>query len=193
MSQHSHHYRSTTSESVLATVGFVGALVKRKGAHTLVRAFGLLENKAKLIIVGDGPERQNLEVLARESANEIVFLGNSNHVSNDMFSMDMLVVPSEAFESFGMVILEGMAAGLPVIASDCGGMKEIVLDEVTGLIFPSGDAAKLSEAISRLVRSPEERLKFGMNGHQRLLNHYSRSDMNNRYVALVSQLLNSKS
>lgn len=185
-------HRSLEDMSREVVVGFVGALVRRKGAHTLISAFATLEENAKLIIVGDGPERQHLENLAIQSRNTVHFIGNSNNVLDQMRNMDIFVVPSESFESFGMVILEAMSAGLPVVASSCGGMKEIVVDEHTGLIYPLGDSVKLADAIRRLVRAPEERLKFGRNGQERLTSTFSLRKMNNSYVKIIEQLLTLK-
>ena len=180
------------SESEVVVVGFAGALVDRKGVQTLIKAFSKMHENAKLLIVGDGPQRHMLEDMAKATERKIEFSGHSDNVLSQLTKMDILVVPSESFESFGMVILEGMAVKLPLVISDCGGMKEIVVDEVTGLVFPAGDDYSLARTLDRLVHNPKEREVFGTNGYERLIKGFSTLRVNSNYLEIVEQVLESK-
>jgi glycosyltransferase involved in cell wall biosynthesis len=180
------------SGNEVVVVGFLGALVDRKGVQTLIKAFSKMNCNAKLLIVGDGPQRQMLEDMAKATGRDIEFSGHSNNVLAQLAKMDVLVVPSETFESFGLVVLEGMAAKLPLVVSDCGGMKEIVIDQVTGLIFPTGDVDSLTNALERLVHNPEKRELYGNNGYRILTKDFLISRVNSNYMEIVRQVMESK-
>ncbi len=154
------------------TVLFVGRLVKEKGVSTLLEAFEDMSSNgtdARLVIAGDGPMRESL-------AGEAVRLGLDGNVEFKGFvddatlvslykTSDVLVVPS-LYEPFGMVALEGMAAGTPVVVSDVGGLSEVVEDGVTGLKVPPGDHKPLSNAIARMLRDQGLAAKLKENAHR---------------------------
>lgn len=141
----------------------VGRLVPVKGQQHAIRGLAALLRDgspldARLTIVGDGPERGPLERLARELgiADRVAFTGAVSHerVAREMAAGDVLVVPSVfspdgAEEAFGRVAIEGLAAGLPVVASDVGGLPETVSDG--GHVVPPADPAALAAAVRRLV------------------------------------------
>jgi 2-deoxystreptamine N-acetyl-D-glucosaminyltransferase/2-deoxystreptamine glucosyltransferase len=135
-------------------IGYVGRLAPQKRADTLVRAFGRMRERASLVVVGDGPDRALVERLAAESpaADRITLAGFVEHarVPAVLASLDVLVLPS-AYEEMGSVLTEAMAAGLPVVASDVGGIPEVVRHGVSGLLVPPGDVGALAAALDRVT------------------------------------------
>lgn len=135
-------------------IGYVGRLAEQKRADVLVRAFGRMREEAALVVVGDGPERDRVRELVRASpaAERITVTGFVDHstVPAVLASLDVLVLPS-VYEEMGSVLVEAMAAGLPAVASDVGGIPEVVRDGETGLLVPPGDVDALAGALDRLV------------------------------------------
>ncbi|NTV16617.1 MAG: glycosyltransferase family 4 protein [Chlorobiaceae bacterium] len=141
--------------------GYVGRVRHEKGVDILFEAFGRVFNKhgrVKLLVVGDGPDMPLLkERYGRERWwDDIEFAGiQSWQDAMRFFSViDTVVVPSR-FEGFGLSALEAMAASKPVIASDVGGLKEIIRHGESGILFENGSVEKLSHAMEGLLESPE--------------------------------------
>ena len=154
---------------------FVGRIEPLKGIDTLIRAISLVLHRAKLpamdssptvLIVGGTPEDsptanvqevQRLHMLREELelTNRIVFLGSRPQEILPLYysAADMVIVPSH-YESFGMVALEAMACGTPVIASKVGGLSLSVQDGITGYLVPNGDPDKLADKIELLLGEP---------------------------------------
>ena len=139
---------------------FVGRLEPRKGLEPLVRAFTLLKTRRpglRLYVVGDGPERDRCQQLlpARLRA-DVVFLGRVGNDELPRFfaSCDLYVSPALGGESFGIVLLEAMAAGRPLVASDLPGYRSVVRDGEQGRLVPSGEPRALAEAIDTLLGNP---------------------------------------
>jgi glycosyltransferase involved in cell wall biosynthesis len=135
-------------------INFTGRLVVEKGAYTLLSAIQLLDEKYKLIVVGDGKERKNLEEFSSIKGMEkrVHFLGiqENTQVVKYMKASDVVVVPSIA-EPFGLVVNEAIVAGKPVIASDATGAAYDLIDPgKNGFIFKAGDHRELANYISQL-------------------------------------------
>lgn len=130
---------------------FVGRLEAYKGVATLIEAMRALPDAA-LRIVGDGPDRQRLMGMARGMRN-VTFVGflQGEALWEEYAGARMLVVPSVWYEPFGVVALEAMARGVPVIVSDRGGLPEIVEDGASGVVFAAQDAKDLAVKILRLA------------------------------------------
>ena len=171
------------------TVGFVGALYPLKGPHILLDAFKLVEVSCELALLGPADDLylKTLKQKADLCGNRVSFLGFQEDVDSFMQKIDFLVVPSIAFESFGMVILEAMKFKKPVICSDFGGMKEVVEDGVTGLVIPSGDALELAKAITKLLTDANLRNKMGEAGYQRLKRLFTSEKMAANYDAFLQK------
>ncbi len=133
---------------------FVGRLEAYKGVATLIAAMRK-HPKTMLRIVGEGPENTRLVALARGMKN-VIFEGflQGEALWKEYAGARALVVPSLWYEPFGLVTLEAMARGVPVIVSDRGGLPEIVEDGVSGLVFRAGDAKGLAHAIGQLAGDP---------------------------------------
>ena len=135
-------------------VGFLGSIIPEKGVDVLVRAFAALPSGlAALCIHGNSRLRPRYAAALRAQAGASVqwagvFTGSSQTA---LAQLDVLVVPSVWYENAPLVITEAMAAGVPVVASDLGGMRELVQHESNGLLFPMGDAAALAQCLQRLA------------------------------------------
>jgi glycogen synthase len=135
-------------------IGYVGRLAPQKRPDLLVEAFGRMTARAELVVVGDGPDRALVTALAARSpaADRITTTGFVAHeaVPAVLRALDVLVLPS-AYEEMGSVLVEAMAAGLPVVASDVGGIPTVVRNGCNGLLVPPGDVAALAAALDRVV------------------------------------------
>lgn len=169
-------------------IGFVGALYPHKATHILLDAFQLVEIPCELILLGPADPKylQTLKKKAQRCSNKTSFLGFHEHVDFFMQRIDILVVPSIAFESFGMVILEAMKYKKPVICSDFGGMKEIVENGITGLVVPAGDVLSLAKAITKLLADADMRRQMGDAGYRRLNTLFTSEKMADQYNELLT-------
>lgn len=149
---------------------YVGRLSAEKGVLNLIEAFRALDEPLR--IVGDGPLAARLRA---EAPANVAVLGprDADAVADEMARAAFLVVPSLCYEGFPVVIAEAYARGLPVLASDLGGLAEIVEDGVTGLRFPPGDAAALAACAARLSAAPEARARMGTAARARFEARYS--------------------
>src|SRR5207249_911554 len=139
-------------------IGMIGRIAPQKGQHVFieafVRAFGDGDRAHQAVIVG-APlfgEDAYLEevrqlVVDRGMAERIRFAGFAEDVASELARLDILVHASVVPEPFGQVVVEGMAAGLPVVASAGGGPSEIIDDEVTGLLYPPGNVDRLAQTL----------------------------------------------
>lgn len=133
---------------------FFGRLSHEKGVGTLLRAVALLGGAEKVVIVGDGPEKNRLEVLAREilSMGSYFFPGSKYGAELETIRQKAkaIIIPSEWYENMPYVLLESLASGVPVIASRIGGMTERIKDGKNGLLFTPGDEYDLAGKIRSL-------------------------------------------
>jgi glycosyltransferase involved in cell wall biosynthesis len=178
-----------------ATVLFVGRLVERKGVAHLIEAMGQLQNqrRTQLVIVGEGSERPRLEARARELglADRVVFRGRVGdaELRRAYETADVFVLPSVLdsrgdTEGLGVVLLEAMNYGVPVIASRIGGIVDIVTDNETGVLVPAGDAIALAGALEKLFADPARARRLGEAGRRRLAEHFSWDAILERYEAV---------
>ncbi len=156
-------------------VGFIGSLFRFEGVCDLVKAFKLVSEQGlsvKLMIIGKGEELEYIKELSREACIEkdIIITGEipHNEVMDYYSIIDIVVYPRISTRLTELVTplkpLEAMSMGKAVIGSDVGGIKELIRDEKTGLLYQSGDLNKLSDTIVRLVKDPELRLLLGRAG-----------------------------
>jgi glycosyltransferase involved in cell wall biosynthesis len=159
----------TRTSSDHLRLGFIGTLVEHKGAHVLVEAMNrLADTPATLDIFGDlaifPAYAQRLKKLSRNPRVRFAGRFDNPDAGQILSSLDALVVPSLWYENSPLTIHEAFLAGIPVVASNLGGMAELVTDNVSGLLFQPGDAADLSRALRRLTADPGrlERLRRGI-------------------------------
>jgi len=145
---------------------FVGRLDARKGFRLAVAAYACLAAERpdlRLVVVGEGPERTAAEGLPPELRERVLLLGAlpNRDLPPIHAACDAFVAPNVGGESFGIVLVEAMAAGLPVVASAIPGFDEVIRDGVDGLLVPPGDLEALTRALGRVLDEPElaERLR----------------------------------
>jgi len=149
----------------------VGRLAKQKNFPLLLRAFARVRQRldARLVIVGDGTERVSLERLIRELGLQDVSLpGYSDNPWRTMARADVFVLPSEE-EAFGLVLVEAMACGTPIVATDAlgGGPRSVLENGRAGMLVPSGDVEALAEAMIEVLSSEGLRDRLRKVGQQR--------------------------
>lgn len=151
---------------------FLGRLEKRKGLSDLLRAWGTVREavpEARLIVVGAGRGLKHYQKFmgGRDSA-DIVFTGFVSNEDRIRYyqSADLFCAPSTGQESFGIVLLEAMAAGRAIVATDIPGYREIISDGNQALLVPPKNAERLAEALVRALRDPDLRARLGDHGQR---------------------------
>jgi L-malate glycosyltransferase len=174
-------------------VGSVGRLEIRKGHANLLEAAPLILDRipgARILLVGDGPERATLARQAQSLgvADRIDLRGMVPDGASVLPEMSVFVLPSHV-EGMSNALLEAMAAGLPVVATNIGGNGEVVLAGETGLLVPPRDPVALAEAIVLLLKDAERARAMGAAGRARVLQHFTVEQMVARHQALYASLL----
>lgn len=144
----------------------VGRLSEQKNFALLFQALALLPHRNwVLLLVGEGEQRSALVSLAAEIglSEHIRFLGRRNDVALIMQASDVMVM-SSSWEGFPYVVVEALSNGLPIVATDVGGVREGVIDGTTGLLVEPENKAALSAAISRLIANPQQRVAMAEAG-----------------------------
>lgn len=177
----------------MKVIGAVGRLTPLKGHDVLIHAIQMLRNQNKrctCVIVGDGETRNNLEqlALASETGHSFRFLGYQENVFSIIRDFDICVLPSHQ-DSCPNALLEYMAMGRPVIASNVPGVNEIIHHGETGLLFPAGDAASLAKNIEYLIEHPDVASRLGAAGQQRLRAAFSMSETASQYETFYRRML----
>lgn len=158
----------------------VGRLAHWKGQHIVLEAAKAFkqDTRVKFWLAGDalfGEEEYKQELIqkmAKDELTNVSLLGHVEDIQGLMNKADLLIHTSITPEPFGQVIVEGMAAGLPVIASAEGGPVEIVIPGETGLLIQPGDAKILADSITWMLEHPEERKRMADNGMRRVKEHF---------------------
>lgn len=150
-------------------IGTVGRLQPVKDHALLLRAFAKVRMQvpeAVLAIVGDGPLRSALEAQTEQAglSDAVRFLGDRHDVPRLLTGMDVFAL-SSASEGYSIALLEACAAGLPIVATDVGGNREIVRDGINGRLVPAADVAALATALIALLRGGDEAGRMGRAGH----------------------------
>lgn len=171
---------------------FVGRLAEKKGVTYLIEA--MKEVDAKLVIVGDGPLRKQLEEQAKEQGEKIEFLGAKTHdeLKTIYASADIFVAPSVTAkdgdqEGFGLVMLEAMASGLPIVASDSGGIPDLVKDGVNGLLVEERDVKEISRAINKVLYHLDLYTEMSINS-RKLAGQYDYTVLARKYKTILEGL-----
>ncbi len=174
----------------------VGMVARMNAGHKnhleFLRAMARLRSAfpaAEFLLAGDGPLRPELEAEARAlgMADRVLFLGDRRDVAAVLASIDVTVVPSDS-ESLSNVVLESMAAGVPVIATRVGGNPELVNDN-HGILVPPRDVEALANATEQLLNNPARRAELGTNSRRFARDNFSAESISNKYEELYSALL----
>jgi len=157
----------SASEHGALSLVFVGQPVARKGLHVLIEAFARLRDRlaVPLSLTLIGPTPEDVEALIDDPRGIIALGRASESVKHAMLrEADILCAPSLFGESFGMVLTEALAAGIPVVASDIPGYRDVVRQGVDGLLVPPGDPDVLSRALAELLADPARRRQMAAAG-----------------------------
>ncbi len=153
----------------------VGRLVPQKDPLTLLRACLLLKPDFRVLIVGDGALRTQVKQFVNDNRKlygSVSLLGESENIPEILTASDIFVLSSR-WEGLPRAVIEAMIAGLPVVASQVGGVPELVEDGVTGFLVPPGDCQSLAQAIQKLLVGPELRRRMGQAGQEKALCQFS--------------------
>lgn len=159
--------RRKKANNSLFKIGFVGRLNRIKGCGYLIKSLPYLRfRNYEVLVAGDGPEKERLEKLCKKLKvlEKVKFLGYVKDTAKIYSKLDVCIIPSLK-ESFGISALEAQASGVPIICSDIGGLKELVKDKKTGLLFKTKDYKQLAEEISNILFNKDLRLKLVDNAH----------------------------
>lgn len=159
-------------------IGTIAELNRNKGISTLIEALTQLPNKIRLCLIGDGEDRQKLQTLAhfRNVADRITFVGALPDASAYLSAFDLFVLPSLK-EGLPYTLLEAGMQGLPVVASDISGIRDIISTSHVGILVPPQDPRKLAEAIHTLFVQKDTREKLGGALKERVVQTFSLSRM----------------
>jgi glycosyltransferase involved in cell wall biosynthesis len=187
----SHKARSGSGTRILA----VSRLIERKGLDTLIKAVARSPDRTlRLDIAGEGPESAALRQLAEacEVADRVHFHGfvDRAHLAALYARADLFALVSRA-ESCSMALLEAMAAGLPIVATEVGGNVELVRHQVNGLLVETEDVEALEAALTSLAADPQRRLRFGAANRALVAQRYGWHSVAKRYEAVFKELLRS--
>jgi glycosyltransferase involved in cell wall biosynthesis len=187
-------------------VAFVGRIVRDKGILELIEAMSLVRStmpSAKLLIIGersfpDVATKRAVEPLIQEviGGNDlrdaIRFTGFRDDVPRLLRAVDLMVLPSRGGEGMPRSIIEAMATGLPVVATNVRGSREEVVHGETGLLVPPRDPIRLAEAIQELLSNPKGAREMGMRGRQRAMELYDERSVLERQLSLYRRLVETK-
>jgi glycosyltransferase involved in cell wall biosynthesis len=152
-------------------ISTVGSLIPRKGQDVLIRAFAMLDqsSKANLLIVGDGPDQETLKRLSTDLGlrARVHFLGNRNDMPAVYEATDIFALASRK-DAFGLVLVEAGCFHLPSVATNVGGIPEVINDRETGLLVPPDDPPALAAALQKLISDASYRKELGRNAHARV-------------------------
>ena len=167
-------------------------MIAVKGVGTMLDAAAALlpqNPDVRIVFVGGGPQLEEYRAAAeaRGFGQRVVFTGMLNHPTDaGVFdATDIYCQPSIWQEAIGLAVLEAMSTAVPVVASDSGGLPEVVKDGATGFLFPTGDPVALADRLGRLTDDSALRSRFGQAGRERVLAHHQLLNTVTRYAEIV--------
>lgn len=188
------------ADSSCMVIGTVGRLEPVKDQLTLARAFIELwqkesawQDRLRLVLLGDGSLRPRIETLLNEAGlrQQVWLAGRRDDVAEILRELDIFVLPSLG-EGISNTILEAMASGLPVVATNVGGNPELVEEGVTGRLVPLNEPVAMADALRAYLKNPEMGQCHGQAGRQRVDEFFSLTTMMKRYQAVYDALLMAK-
>jgi len=195
-----YHMRKTKDEVSRGKlrIGYAGRLSKEKGVDVLLQALAELRHfkndlKIEVMVMGEGTERPQLSKLKRDLdlGDTVRFTGFERNIGKVLSSLDIFVLPSR-METFPMVLLEAGAVGVPIIATNVGGIPEMITDGKEGLLVPPESPRAMAEAIMRLMESPELRFTLGEAFHARIARDFTLDSMCQKTLAVYQEVSGNK-
>ena len=182
----------TSAERILTHVSNFRPL---KRIEDVVRIFARIRSEmpARLHLVGDGPERPRVEGLVDSLglAGAVKFFGEGADVAEVLQGSDVFLLPSET-ESFGLGALEAMACGVPVVASNVGGLPEVVLDGKTGFLAPVGNLEEMAKQVRRLLTDADLHARMSRAARARVEAHFQLEPATDRYQAVYYRVVGTR-
>lgn len=171
---------------------YIGRLSPEKGVHYLLEAMRDLPREIKLKIAGTGTEEEKLKKFANtNNLDNVEFLGFKNREEvNDLYQNCIsTILPCNWFEIFGMTNIESFINGKPVIASNIGGIPEIVEDNINGLLFEPSNVEQLKECILKYWNNPDLAVEHGKNGYQKAITQYTEERYYSELMKVYEEVL----
>ncbi len=184
--------------NTVKTIIFVGRLVKVKGLDYLLSAFSSVSkqhSKTKLQIIGDGNYKSAVINIAKKlSINNVEFINNvsQKQIAKYLAQADVLVLPSTEGEGFGLVLIEALASGTPVISTDITGLSRQIKKTNCGYVIPKEDATKLAECMVEIIKNPILAEKMGRNGLELINKEFSWRKVSDKYNKIYLKILYEK-
>jgi N-acetyl-alpha-D-glucosaminyl L-malate synthase BshA len=158
----------------------------------VIEIFSLVRRElpAKLLLIGDGPDRGTAEWLVRDKglARDVIFMGKQNQVQDLLNVADVSLLPSD-LESFGLAALEGMACGVPAVCSNVGGLPEVLTDGVEGFLAPARDVKAMAARVIEILSNPELQKQMAGAARRRAISHFCASKIIPMYERLYERVL----
>ena len=179
--------------STAFVVGIVARLTTQKGHQVLLQAFAALAEShqdAQLVVVGDGPRRAALDRLATSLgiADNVLFTGSRRDARRLLAAFDVFAL-SSVHEGLPVTVLEAQAAALPVVATDCGSLRDVVTDAIDGFLVPVADGAALSARLALLAGNQELRETMGRAARARVERDFRLETVARAYESLLTELV----
>jgi len=171
-------------------VGAIGRLVPQKAPQVFVQAARRVADEAPetlFVWVGSGPMEAEVEARARIEGVPVHLLGHREDVWEVMRAFDVFVLPSE-YEGLSFALLEAMAIALPVVVTDVVGTRDVVDDQVSGLVVPANAPPAMANAILSLLRDPQRARRLAIAGRQKAVAEFSLERMLERHQVLYEEL-----
>ncbi len=183
-------------------IGIVGRLTEWKGQHIFLEAARRVLTqgaRAEFLLAGsamfgesDYEERLKQQVIDAKISESVQFLGFVGDIPGLLATLDILIHASTTPEPFGQVVIEGMAEGLPVIATAGGGVKEIIVSSENGVLVPMNDAPAMADALIALLAAPEHARKLGQAGYLRVRRHFTAQQTARKIERVYREVLSHK-
>jgi len=184
---------SAKSESEEKYILYFGRLSREKGIDDLMRAYASLKTDIKLYILGDGPAKNDLIILADELGvkSKIKFIAHLSGLNLQIIikKAEFIVLPSRWYENAPYSVIEAMAMGKTVIASDLGGLKELIQSGQNGFLYKAGDVNELAKAMSYVINNPEVKNKIEVNAVKSADLKNNKQNFYNKLIKLYEQAM----
>ncbi|MGB3851201.1 MAG: glycosyltransferase family 4 protein [Tunicatimonas sp.] len=176
---------------ILPTDQVVGCVARMKRQDQLVAALPHVDPTVKVLFIGIEPGSLNHLVERYDVKNQIIYAGDLSRTETlaSYRLMDVNVLPSD-MDGFGLVLVEAMAMGTPVIGTNFGGIKDVIEDGVSGLLYENGDSLQLAEAVTRVLQDAQLRDRLITNGQRRALEDFAIQKTIDNYEAFFQKLIN---
>ncbi len=175
-------------------IGMISVLRSWKGHKYLIGAVPKISSyipEARFFIVGEGPQRRNIERIVQKMdlKEKVIMLGHREDIPEIIASLDVIVHPSTGHEGIPQTILQALAMRKPVIASNIGGIPEVIKHLTTGVLIPPCDAKAIAKAVIEVYKNPDLALQLAQEGQKIVKQHYSYGAMLNKIENIYTILL----